>query len=591
METIFRKYRAKQREVWQLGLHEAPTWAVEEETGELFRPRSVLCLSLRTNRFRASTPGPVEPGLDAYVDIVTDAARAWKLRPERIEVADPGLAEALGRRLASEKMPVVVREGIPEVTSLIETWDRLVLGEEMPGILSGTGVTVERVAAFAQAAARFAEAAPWRHLSHVMDFLLFEAEGLPAELRKARLLGARSDPGILFQPFVLDEDWEDEDWEDEEPEEPDDETPTDEPALPEGKDWVVRLCAPDSMPAEDVRLWREHGLAVAHPKAYPLPASAELGEQPERPDALLLAWIEAILIALASTTEEEMDSGRWIKEVVASEGPVRLEISLPDVLRPDDVEDWVEDDSPVPRETQMAVALVTLALSAWGRQQIHLARRALELWPDCIDAWLILARRALDHEAARDLYATAIAVNERQMPGIHEREEFPEDYETLCYVWACTGFAMASWNLGDQEEAVNHLRKAMARDPRESQKIRLLLAHALLAQGENEEAEELLFAPERGGPDWNYARALLAYSQEGSSPKAGRLLDLALRDDRRMVKWLLGNLTAMPFGDFGWGAGETVLIQQAWRSAPGACEWLAKQARKGKEKKKKRKRT
>src|SRR6185436_11525012 len=150
METIFRKYRAKQREVWQLGLHEAPTWAVEEETGELFRPRSVLCLSLRTNRFRASAPGPGEPGLDAYVDIVTHAARAWKLRPERIEVADPGLAEALGRRLASEKMPVVVREGIPEVTTLIETWDRLVLEEEMPGILSGPGVTVERVAAFAQ---------------------------------------------------------------------------------------------------------------------------------------------------------------------------------------------------------------------------------------------------------------------------------------------------------------------------------------------------------------------------------------------------------------------------------------------------------
>jgi tetratricopeptide (TPR) repeat protein len=582
METIFRKYRTKQGEVWQLGRHEAPFWALPEEGGQLFRPRRAVCLSLRTAREKLSPASPDEPGLEAYLGVVTEAARAWKLRPERIEVAGAWLAEALGARLAVEKVPVVVCEGVPTLTALFKEWDHLILDDQPPGALSVPGVTVERIAAFARAAALFAEAAPWRHLTDVMDILDFEAEGLPSELQRARLLGAHSSPGILFQPDEPGEDWygEDEDWEEAEPQGRDDEILDTE----EGR-WQVRLCPPGETPAEDVELWMEHGLPLANPTAYPVAVWVQFWEPSKRPDATLLSWFEAILTALASTTEEEMDSGRWEKEVVAFDRPVRLGLSLSDVLKPAYADELTEEGGGSLSPEDLADELVTEAVEAWGRRQIHLAGRAIALWPDCIDAWLVLARRALDREAARDLYGKAVAAGERLL---HEDRD-------LGYVLACIGFARTHWDLGARDEAVVHFQKALAVDPSDHERVRFLLAYALLGQDRLDEAEDLLNWKREDSADWHYTRALLVFRQEGDSPAARRQVTFAKNADRSMAKRLLGVSEHVPFSRLAPEEDDTPFFQEVWASTPGALEWLraenaglSAQARKNKKKSRKR---
>lgn len=591
-DTIFRKLRSKQGEVWQLDRHETPFWTTPDEGGQPYRPRRVVCWSLRTGRHTVSPQGPGEPGLEAFREVVIQTARAWKLRPERIEMTDSRLAEDLASLLSAEDVPVEVRADLPELRAFLAEWGLSLRSTLPPEALSGPGVTVERMAAFARAAADFVRAAPWRHLG-ADDLLLLEAPGLPEELRCARVLGPPGlTGGVLFRPeepeedfaargVWVEEDWENEDWE------PD--LWEDEDSFSEEGNWKVSLLPPSGLPPEDVEIWIRHELPLAHSEAYPLALRSRQEKGAERPDARLLSWLEAVLTALAATTEEEMDTGRWEKEAITSEGPVRLGLSLPDVLAPSyaDHIPWdEEDDDEVPEEWRLADELACAALQAWGRRQIHLARRAVALWPDCIDAWLVLARRALDRESARDLYAQAVAAGERSFPGIDQRN-YPLDRNELRaivpYLWARIGLAKSLWSLGAREEAVSHFQGTLALDPVDPQRVRYLLAHALLALGRNSKAADLLNRSVEDRPgDW-YTRALLTFRQEGDSPAARSQLATALRADRRLAKHLLDTAQSSPSGESGWGehqeAGDySALVRDVWTETPGALEWLQAQS-------------
>ncbi len=570
MDTIFRKYRSK-GEVWQLGWHRALFWITEEEGGRPFRPCVLVCLSLRTGREQSILPGLAEPEPEGFRELVAQTARAWRLRPERIEVTDARLAEDLRGFLSTEKVAVELRSDLPELRALEEERARSLRRILPPAALDAPGVTVERLAAFAGVAARFAAAAPWRHLDPD-DFVVLEAAGLPRELQEAQLLGPpRSAPTVLFHPQETGQepaeepedgwdDWEEDDWE----LEPWDEWPA------EGL-WKVSLVPPSDLPPEDVEIWLEHGLPLAHSGAYPL-ALRRIDELVERPDSRYLRWFEAVLDALASTTEEEMDVGRWEKEVVTSDGPVRLALSLPDVLEPSPADSLTLENDELPREVLLADELATEAFGAFGRRQIHLARRAVALWPDCIDAWLLLARRTLDLESARDLYARAVAAGERVRPGI-ERRERPFDRDewraVAPYCFSRSGLGRTLWALGAREEALEHLRWFLTVAP-EDREAAWDVAHALLALGRDGEAEEILARHADMEPDWLYVRALLTFRREGDSPAARQDMVAALVGDRHLGERLLGGGRPEDLED----ESPAVSFEEVWSETPGALEGL-----------------
>ena len=53
-----------------------------------------------------------------------------------------------------------------------------------------------------------------------------------------------------------------------------------------------------------------------------------------RADAGTLAYVEGLLHALATTTEQEIDTGRWTKQVQAVDGTTDFTLALPDLLEP-----------------------------------------------------------------------------------------------------------------------------------------------------------------------------------------------------------------------------------------------------------------
>jgi hypothetical protein len=595
--STFRKFPLQPEEVWQIAALRFPQW-VKREDGEPARPWTALCLSTHTGQLVYSEVSLDKPAAAQFRELVAKAMRKWKAQPVRLEVADHRTVVELSGLLAGEGIAVEQREVLPELeiaqAYLMETFGH----DEPDGLLSMPGVTVERVAAFADAAVEFSAAAPWRHLS-LDDTLHVEAPGIAPELRGLQIYGPSSGVGLLFQP-------------------PDAQGMGEaleaivEVFLERGL-WTVSLGEPTEVPTADLDLWEKHDLPLAR-GAYPVPIRTRKDGW-DRPDASLLAFFEGVLRALAATTEEEMDTGRWTKKVVTAGGKMRITLSLPGLLNPSAPVrgrlspevlqirgEWIMADmhreqlqggglsrrAPVTRQ-ERAQELVYDAWGMVGRRQIILARQALDLWPDCIDALVILAQRASDPQAARDLYARGVAAGERVLG----REVFEEAgrfwglLEARPYMRARFGLGMSLWHGGGaREEAVEHFRELLRLDPNDHLGARHILGHALLTLWRHDELEDLFARyPKDAYAERHYSRVLLAFRCTGDALAARHHLVVALKYNRHVPKYLLGHAelpgripSSVLVGSEDEAATYAFDALALWKDSPGALDWLRARA-------------
>src|SRR5437870_3253449 len=99
-------------------------------------------------------------------------------------------------------------------------------------------------------------------------------------------------------------------------------------------EWAMLYGPLPDMPFGDVDLWEEHRLPVAGPSAYPVAIWFGPDGQHRRPRAAELADMEALLLALAQSTEAEIDRGRWSHEVRTHDGPRAVTLAIPELLAP-----------------------------------------------------------------------------------------------------------------------------------------------------------------------------------------------------------------------------------------------------------------
>jgi tetratricopeptide (TPR) repeat protein len=168
--------------------------------------------------------------------------------------------------------------------------------------------------------------------------------------------------------------------------------------------------------------------------------------------------------------------------------------------------------------------LIYEAWEAAGPRRAVLARKALALWPDCADGYVLLAQAASSLEEARELLERGVAAGERTVG----RRVFVEDagdfwliFETRPYMRARATLAATLWRLGRREEAVEHQRELLRLNPRDNQGLRYRQANWLLALECYDELEELSPPTPATGmpPGFTYTRALAAVR----SPRRGRL--------------------------------------------------------------------
>jgi len=619
----FRRLARRSSDTWQGGVVKMPMWI--GAPGDIpVRPWGAVWVSRETDMVNVKlAEGAPDAGLalDVFLDL---GLRFTRTRPARIEVVAPALGEAIARGVGDPELEVHVVDDISLVRDKLGQVVEMTEGKPLPpDALRARGVTVERMRAFAEAAREFFDAALWRHLTDE-DLIRIEAPAVDRGLSCATVLGAGGQVfgvGFFASPRDIERLQEDPDPE----------------ALigPRGR-WSVLFGPIDEMPFGDVDLWEEHALPVAGPSAYPVAVWFGPNGQLRRPEGPMLAELEAILRALARATEDEIDSGRWSRDVPATDGPRRITLALPELLRPLDApaeprvgglpdrramervllevqrftagesfESTDELNASIQRKfsgaldaipstastpIERAQELAYRAVEARGRRRVQLARRALEVSPDCADAYVLLAEAATELPAARDLYARGVAAGERALGPTAFTEDtghFWSMISTRPYMRARFGLAQSLQALGERDAAVDHYRDLLRLNPGDNQGVRYSLLPVLLEAGRDAEAEALLDQfHDEGTAAWAYAWALHAFRRGGDAAPANERLRRAVRANRHAPRYLLGKQTwpgAMPAA-YALGSHEEAaviedMLGDLWRATPGAGPWLAAQSR------------
>lgn len=219
------------------------------------------------------------------------------------------------------------------------------------------------------------------------------------------------------------------------------------------------------------------------------------------------------------------------------------------------------------------------------RRQMALARKAVEVSPNCADAYVLLAEHAETLPDALELYEQGVAAGERAL-GAAAFDEYEGHFwgflETRPYMRARQGLADCLWVMGRREEAAENCREMLRLNPNDNQGIRYRLASMLLYLERHDELEQLLKNYEDdGSAEWAYTLALLAFRREGDSVSARKALAAATKVNAHVPVYL-ARLKPMPrqppsYITFG-GEDEAICYAAqflpAWKETPGAAAWL-----------------
>jgi tetratricopeptide (TPR) repeat protein len=628
----FKRLALRSGDAWQGGLFRLPTWVDEGPEGRPYRPWGGVWVSERTGLVHVEAEpefgahGP-DLALTALLEFGLREAKHLGGRAARLRVTDPDLAAYLAGQLDDPDTAIDVVSDLPAVADVLGEMAKELSGAEpIAPALEAPGATVERLRAFAEAAAAFYAAAPWEHLQNE-DLIGVESPKWPRNLSRVAVMGnAGINYGLAF--FDSAADFERMAF-----------SGMDVAARVPGSSWAVHFGPLDELPIPDADAWEQHALPVAGERAYPCALRLETSGGVRRADARELACLEALLRALAVTTEDQLDAGEWSVEVVSCDGPRTLSLTLPLLLQaergtarggarggPDrraieratgrvhrflksrefaSLEEANEalaaaqqaglfaDDAAGSSEAlsplEQAQELVYDAAEVAGRLRVKRARQALAISPDCADAWVMLAEAASSGTRARELYEQAVAAGERALgPGAFEEfaGHFWGHIETRPYMRARFGLGELLERLGERDAAASQYQELLRLNPSDNQGARYVLLALLLVLGRDADAQVLLHQYEDDiAAEWVYGRALWMYRRHGDGPQARESLRRAVEVNPHVVRFLL-DPARMPvelpphyaFGSPEEAASCAAGLRQGWEATAGALAWLRQRA-------------
>jgi tetratricopeptide (TPR) repeat protein len=176
-------------------------------------------------------------------------------------------------------------------------------------------------------------------------------------------------------------------------------------------------------------------------------------------------------------------------------------------------------------------------------ERARLAKQALDLCPDCADAYVLLAEHTKSRKEALELFEKGVAAGERALGPKAFQEDVGHFWgllETRPYMRAREGLASKLWTMGRRDEAIKHLQDMLRLNPGDNQGVRYTLAGWLLAEGRDEELARLLKEYDEGSANWAYTKALVAFRQNGDTPETRKLLKVAQKANKYIPAYLLG---------------------------------------------------
>lgn len=245
---------------------------------------------------------------------------------------------------------------------------------------------------------------------------------------------------------------------------------------------------------------------------------------------------------------------------------------------------------------QQAEALVEESLECDDpEEELKLAEMALQLSPDCADAYTVVANHQDTPDAALPFYERAVSTSRKVLGDqifSDEAGTFWLNPATRPYMRAGLGRAQCLWALGSADIAISQAQDLLRLNPSDNQGVRYLLASWLLESGRDQDLESLLHQFEdENSTFWAYSRALLAFRREGDTEASRKLLSAARRANKHVVGYLLEHDVpdvGLP-GFYSPGDQDEAAIYYAdfragWHETSGAISWLRRSARRKKKK-------
>lgn len=238
---------------------------------------------------------------------------------------------------------------------------------------------------------------------------------------------------------------------------------------------------------------------------------------------------------------------------------------------------------------EQAQALIDQAWEArTQRQAAALARRALEIFPDCADAYNVLAgAEARSAEDALVLYEHGVDAGRRSLGNAffdEHRGHFWSMIETRPYLRARRGLADCLWALGRKRESLTHCEALLELNPDDDQGIRHGLLSRYLALGNDMGAARLFRDyPHDASAAFLWSRVLLDL-RRGDQVAATEHLVLAMHGNPHVAGFFAGKRkppARLPAhyspGDRNEAALYIANFAEAWLASADAMDWLTGQ--------------
>lgn len=230
-----------------------------------------------------------------------------------------------------------------------------------------------------------------------------------------------------------------------------------------------------------------------------------------------------------------------------------------------------------------------LVYQAWGaptdRDAVALARQALAIFPDCADAYNVLAEiDARSMEEACDFYQLGVYAGQRGLGEAFFAENaghFWRMIQTRPYMRARQGLADCLWAMGREQDSIAHCEALLELNPNDNQGVRDVLLSRYLALG-NDAGAECLFLQYKD--DWTaaflWSRVLLDLRRGDQAAAKAALL--AAMDYNSHVAGLFTGKRKLPAtlpetyspGSRDEAALYMASFAEAWLASSDAMDWL-----------------
>jgi len=224
-------------------------------------------------------------------------------------------------------------------------------------------------------------------------------------------------------------------------------------------------------------------------------------------------------------------------------------------------------------------------------EAVKLAREALKLDPECVDAKVVLAEIECGEHVGEfiDLLENAVATGRRNLGEAFFEEHVEDIWEELAarpYMRALYRLADAMRISGRADEAIPHFERLLDLNPRDHQRARNPLLACYLAQSDLAGARSVLSDfPADESSVFHWGRVLercISDDPEGALP----YLQQARRQNRHTEKYLTIRVPPPPEKQDEYAPGDEneavhclYVMGLAWANHPDAIEWVRSQSR------------